>query len=104
MSRSPNLLYKTVRSSLQVLLIVLAISLFTACSGEIEGTVSVKGNMPHTYLALTTDDGKTYEITGKAAEKLRSDYQGSRVRLKGKLIREPDGPQRGLIQADQILE
>lgn len=71
---------------------------FTSCSGEISGTITVKGNMPHTYLALTAEDGNIFRIRGKAAEELRNDYQGSKVTIKGKIISMPEGPMPGEIE------
>ena len=51
--------------------------------------------MPHTYLAITTDDGRVFKVTGKAKDELWNNYQGSKVTIKGKIITMPRGPMPG---------
>jgi hypothetical protein len=36
-----------------------------ACTATLKGRASLKGNVPHTYPALTTDSGAEYEIIGE---------------------------------------
>jgi len=90
-------------SFLVFILLFLMVSTLTSCSGEISGTISVKGNMPHTYLAITADDGRVFKITGKAREELWNNYQGSKVTIKGKIISLPQGPMPGEIDAESIV-
>ena len=80
------------------------LSIFSACSGEISGTVSVKGSGPGSYLALTTDDGEVFKITGEPAEELRQNHQGSKVRLKGRVVEEARGPAPVVFEAHKIIE
>jgi len=42
------------------------------------GKISVKGNMPFVYTALTTQDGRVFRLEGEKAQPLRN-YQGSWV-------------------------
>ncbi len=58
----------------------------------IEGTISMKGSMPGTYLACTTSNGTEYKITGPLAEKLALEFQNKTVSLKGTIVREAVGP------------
>ena len=60
--------------------------------GTITGKISVKGNEPKTFVALTTEEGRVYEITGPLTDRLAEDYQYSTVILEGKLIRASTGP------------
>ena len=57
--------------------------LFFSCSGEVSGLISVKGNVPNTYVSLTTDDGKTFALSGDLAGELGEKYQNRRVTIKG---------------------
>ena len=88
----------------QLIAAIMLAAALTACSAKISGTVSVKGNEPHTYPALTTEEGDLYMITGTAVDELIRDYQGARVHLKGKIVRKPDGPVPGIIEAEGIIE
>lgn len=58
----------------------------------IEGTISMKGSMPRTYLACTTADGTEYKITGPLEEKLALEFQNKTVSLAGTIVREAVGP------------
>ncbi len=59
---------------------------------KISGRISMKGSMPNTYLALTTDSGTEYKITGPAEEKLAADYQYTTATVSGKVVKEAVGP------------
>lgn len=75
-----------------------------SCGTTLTGRVSVQGNMPHSYLALSTGDG-TYEIQeGELHDKLRKDYQGATVTLEVEILREPEGPMRGRVKVFSITE
>ena len=64
-------------------------------TGTITGKISVKGSEPKTFVALTTEAGTVYEITGPLTDRLAEDYQYSTVILEGKLIRAYAGAVRG---------
>ena len=57
---------------------------------EMKGIISVKGNEPHIYLAFTTENGIVYIIEGPMAKDLREKYQGSKVKVKAKVVKEKD--------------
>lgn len=61
-------------------------------AAEINGQISMKGSMPNTYLALSTESGKEYKITGPLKEKLAADYQYKEVTLAGEIVKEAVGP------------
>ncbi len=86
-------------------LCVLILLFFLAgCGGEITGTISVKGNVPHAVTRLTTEDGKSYVVTGPAAGELARCCQGKKVRLAARIVKECEGrllP--GEIEADAII-
>ena len=77
-----------------------------SCTGELTGVISVKGNAPHTYLAFTTENGDFYRVEGSMTDELRNKYQGSKVKLKGTLIKKQEtntfGP--GVIEVTEIVE
>ncbi len=56
------------------------------------GTLSMKGSEPHTYLALTTEEGIEYKITGPLEKKLAGAYQYKKVTVAGKIVKEAVGP------------
>ena len=80
--------------------------LMASCTGEMDGTISVKGNEPHTFLAFTAPNGNMYRIEGSNVNELRSKYQGTRVRIKGKLIKETEssGFESGVIEVNEIVK
>jgi len=68
-----------------------------------EGTLSVRGNEPHTQLILMTTDGKSYELTGFRSQELRQ-HQYKTVTIGGKLVSKPAGPGfPAKIEVDQII-
>lgn len=95
---------KTLFQILLAAAVFLILSIFTACSGEITGTISIKGSGTGSYLALTTDDAEVFKITGEPAEELRNKYQGSHVRLKGRIVDEGGGPFPPTFEAEKIIE
>jgi hypothetical protein len=58
----------------------------------IKGSISVKGNEPHTYLALTTDRNEEFSIVGKKKKEIWENYQGQVITVKGKIVRKSIGP------------
>ena len=58
----------------------------TAVTAAWAGRVSVKGNEPHTWLALTVEDGKVYELVGDKAALIREGYQNRRLRVEGRIV------------------
>lgn len=80
--------------------------LMVSCTGEMDGIISVKGNEPHTYLAFTTDNGDVYRIEGPKVIELHDKYQGTRVRIKGKLIRKKETTSfsPGIIDLEKVVK
>lgn len=64
----------------------------TACSVTLVGKISVKGNEPHTYLALVTRDGEEFAITGDHVATLRASYQNATLRVSGTVESRRLGP------------
>jgi|GEM_PF-4194539 len=58
---------------------------------QLEGRISMKGNVPFNYLVLTTESGTDYKLVGKKL-KLLAKLQGQPVQLTGKKNRESMGP------------
>ncbi len=58
----------------------------------INGKISIKGNEPHTYLSLTTDNHIEYQLTGDYGDKIREEYQRQVMTLEGKITRKALGP------------
>ncbi|HPC39790.1 MAG TPA: hypothetical protein PLD91_02615 [Spirochaetota bacterium] len=69
---------------------MLGIAIILGCSNTFTGKIAVKGNEPFTYLVLVTDNGDM-KITGPLANKLREDFQGRRVTVKGSIVKEGKG-------------
>jgi hypothetical protein len=63
-----------------------------SCTTTITGRVSVKGNEPHTYLAIETGSHGDLEIVGPFAERIRSLYQGQTISVEGTLLGKGSGP------------
>ena len=61
-------------------------------TGTITGKISVKGSEPKTFVALTTEAGTVYEITGHLTGRLQEEYQYRTVTLEGALLRTSAGP------------
>lgn len=76
---------------LLLLLSLICIQLFASAPVKTEGKLSVKGNTPFTFLALTEPGGKIYRITGKHEAALLR-LQGHIVRIEGMLIEAAKGP------------
>lgn len=77
---------------------------FLRCDTTVyEGTISLRGNEPHTQLILMTTDGKSYELTGFRSQELRQ-HQYKTVTIGGKLVSKPAGPGfPAKIEVDQII-
>jgi hypothetical protein len=56
------------------------------------GRIAVKGTEPHTFVSLTTDDGRQYRLTGEAVEELRAEYQNTVVSVRGRVLDSPGEP------------
>lgn len=63
-----------------------------ADTGTITGRITIKGNEPKTFVALTAADGRVYEITGPLTGRLKEEYQYRTVTLEGELLRKSAGP------------
>lgn len=59
---------------------------------EVKGVISVKGNEPFTYLAITISGQGEYKIVGKWMKSLRSQYQQQQIVVKGIIVKESAGP------------
>ncbi len=58
----------------------------------IQGKISIKGNEPHTWLALTTKEGRDYRLKGDLAKTLRNHYQQQVVVLEGEILSKSKTP------------
>jgi hypothetical protein len=91
---------------MRFLLSLIIILPLVSCNDGIRGVISVKGNEPHTYTALTAENGELFKVQGPLADELRQKYQGAKVRLRGRIIEKNDksfsGP--GIIEVTEIAE
>ncbi|HPS85590.1 MAG TPA: hypothetical protein PLY36_02530 [Spirochaetota bacterium] len=85
---------------------LLAFVVLVSCMGEMTGVISVKGNEPHTYTAFTTENGELYKVDGPLSKELREKYQGTRVKIKAKLIKKKEKPGfgPGVIEVSELVE
>ena len=75
-----------------VLLVSSLALMFTACSGKtITGKVVIKGQIPHTFIAVKVDRRLYYHIVGRLKRVLLAHYQGDTVTLAGSVVREAIG-------------
>ncbi|MDH5464395.1 MAG: hypothetical protein OEW60_02140 [Thiovulaceae bacterium] len=66
--------------------------MFSACSGKtITGKVVIKGQIPHTFIAVKVDRRLYYHIVGRLKRVLLAHYQGDSVTLAGSVVREAVG-------------
>lgn len=82
------------RSSLaKIIPVILLFSAYLiSCDTKVyEGTLSVRGNEPHTQLIIITPDGKSYELTGPFSQQLRR-HQYKTVTVGGRLVSPAAGP------------
>lgn len=77
----------------------------SACDIEIhEGTISLRGNEPHTQLVLMTSQGTSYELTGNLVKELAG-HQYRKVVVRGRLISKSVGPGfPAKLEVDKIIE
>ena len=66
-------------------LIVIVTVMILGCV-TLSGRVAVKGNEPHTYIVLITDDTE-YIIVGDLAGEIRREYQKKIITVKGKIVK-----------------
>jgi len=59
--------------------------------GRFTGVAAVKGSEPFTRIVLVTDNGDL-ALTGPLAEKIRQNFQGHRVTVKGTIEKAALGP------------
>jgi hypothetical protein len=52
----------------------------------ITGTISIKGNEPHTWVCLTTKAGEDFRLQGDQVQKIRTFYQHRLVSVKGSYL------------------
>jgi hypothetical protein len=71
---------------------------------QVAGRIYVMGNEPFTQVAIQTDDGKVYALTGEYDKELRS-LQGKRVTVKGRLSgKTPRGAEAIEVKSFQLSE
>lgn len=81
-----------------VLWMALSIQLVNTLGGEalgpmnLTGKISVKGNAPHTYLCLTTDEQIDYKLRGAQQDYLMNQLQQRIVTLRGVVTQPQIGP------------
>ena len=68
--------------------------LFFALTGTmvIKGKVTIKGNEPFSYVALTAENGSEYRLTGKLKDLIAEKYQNMILTVRGKIIKKQAGP------------
>jgi RecJ-like exonuclease len=86
------------------LLLLPVFIILVSCMGEMKGVISVKGNEPHSYTAFTAENGNFYKVEGALSDELREKYQGTKIRVKGKLIKEKSGFGPGVIEVSEVVE
>lgn len=92
------------RHSVHIILLLFCVLCITCDTTSWEGTLSLRGNEPHTQLMLSTAHGETYELTGPAAAEL-SRHQYRKVIIRGKLVSEAAGPGfPARIEVDKIVD
>jgi hypothetical protein len=80
----------------------LSLVFLSGCSSlKLAGRVAVKGSEPHTYLVLVVD-GRDYKLVGPLRDEIWKTYQGQRIRVRGRIVREARGP--GFPAEVEVLE
>jgi hypothetical protein len=59
---------------------------------SIKGKIAVKGNEPHTYVAIVTEDKREYRIVGDLETEIRRVYQQKIVIVDGIIVKESNSP------------
>lgn len=70
---------------------------------ELNGKISVVTQNGTKTPQLTTNDGKTYTITGKLDRMIRDFYRGQVLRLSGHIEAEPSGNEPGIFKVEEII-
>jgi hypothetical protein len=92
------------RRSAHIILLLFCVFCITCDSSTWEGTLTLRGNEPHTRLVLTTGQGISYELTGPLAGEL-SRHQYRKVIIRGKMLSGAAGPGfPAKIQVDKIVD
>ena len=65
---------------------IAVIGIITVSCVTFSGRVAVKGNEPHTYIVLITEDTE-YSIVGDLAGEIRSEYQNKIITVTGKIVK-----------------
>ena len=71
---------------------VLLLSFILAGCLTYTGRVSVKGNEPHSYVVLVTQDDTAYRLVGDLAPRIRKEYQNMTIVVRGCIVKEAVGP------------
>jgi hypothetical protein len=74
----------------------------SGASRAYEGRLSVQGNEPHTYLALSTEE-RVFRIVGPLAEELRA-HQGQTVIVRGQVEQEGQMGRAAGLRVVEIVE
>lgn len=74
----------------------------SGASRTYEGRLSVQGNEPHTYLALSTEE-RVFRIVGPLAEELRA-HQGQTVIVRGQVEQEGQMGRAAGLRVVEIVE
>jgi hypothetical protein len=69
----------------------------------VSGIVSVKGNEPFIYCALTSS-GRAYSIVGKRKTEIMEKYQNREITVTGTIVREGEGSLPYEIDVDEIVK
>ena len=73
-----------------LLIFIHATTLLSGCTTNsavtIHGKIAIKGNEPHTFLALTTEQGEEYQLQGPLVEQIKQQNQGMILELSGTIL------------------
>jgi hypothetical protein len=79
----------------QVILLLSALVFFSGCaisSNTITGKIVIKGEYPHTFIAMKVRNRVYYNVVGDLKRVLKASYQGKRITLAGHFVSSAQGP------------
>ncbi|KIM11936.1 MAG: hypothetical protein KU37_03545 [Sulfuricurvum sp. PC08-66] len=79
----------------KLLLLVGLLFFFAGCAAQadrVTGKIVVRGEYPHTFIALKVQNRLYYNIVGRLKRVLEASYQGKKVTLRGRFTAAAKGP------------